>query len=267
MNLCDSHCHLQDERLAPFLNDVMARARSSGVARFVCCGTSESDWPLVKRLAGANPSILPQYGLHPWYVANRSPDWRNALAACLEANPLSGLGEAGLDHAVTDRDDVGQAAVFRAQLQLAVDLHRPVSIHCRRAWGAMLDLLKEFGSFPAGLVFHSCSASSDLIGELVALGGYFSFSGSITFSGNKRGRRTLLAVPPDRVLIETDTPVLHPNVPPRLTDKNAKPLNEPANLLHVLRAVSQIREIDEQDMAVQLWRNTARVFPAPGDAP
>ena len=75
--------------------------------------------------------------------------------------------------------------------------------------------------------------------ELAKLGAYFSFSGSITFSGNKKGHRSVRAVPADRLLIETDAP----DIPPYIPDQPAaRPeLNVPANLVHVLNAMAELR--------------------------
>ena len=77
--LCDAHNHLQDERLAPHREAILAAVRREGVARMVVNGSSESDWPEVLALARDCPEVIPSFGYHPWHVKERSADWQSAL--------------------------------------------------------------------------------------------------------------------------------------------------------------------------------------------
>ena len=79
MRLFDSHCHLQNEKLLPRIDAVIERAGQAGMHGFCCCGTSESDWPVVTTLASRFKQITPAFGLHPWYAAKRTLDWQNVL--------------------------------------------------------------------------------------------------------------------------------------------------------------------------------------------
>lgn len=255
--LFDSHCHLQDERLAPILDQALARAAAAGVGRLLCCGVREEDWKEVLALARERPGmVVPSLGLHPWRIAGRSPGWLDELERLLAGAPC-GVGEIGLDHALEPRNDARQEEeVFLAQLRLARRLGRPVSVHCRKAWGRLLELLRNEGGAPDGGVIHSYSGAPDLIPALEAMGFYISFSGAITRAGNGRARRSLAAVSPDRLLIETDSPDLAPAGWPR-----AKP-NEPANLAGVLRAAAEVRGESEVDLAGRMWANAMRCFQA-----
>lgn len=260
MKLCDAHCHLQDERIVPVRGDILHRARSAGVMVFVCCGTEEADWDAVAELSSTESEVIPQFGLHPWFAPDRSSEWLSSLHSLLLDFPKAGVGEAGLDQVISNRNDEEQVSVLKEQLKLAYDLKRPISLHCRRAWGTMLETLRLFGPSKSGLVFHSFSGSAELIPELVRLGGYFSFSGSITFSGNKRGRKALVTVPPDRLLIETDSPDLYPNITPGLCDSKGRPINEPVNLMYVLNTASDIIKIPVDQLASQVWANARQIF-------
>ena len=144
MHLFDAHCHLQDERLLPQLDAVMGRAAGHGVVRMMCCGSCAADWPQVRTLAPRFPQVSLSFGLHPWYVGERSPDWLGLLREYLAGGPAA-VGEIGLDHALAKSTYAEQETVFLAQLDLAKELHRPVSIHCRRAWGRMMELLEARG--------------------------------------------------------------------------------------------------------------------------
>lgn len=257
MELFDAHCHLQDARLAEGLADALQRAVAAGVAGWMCCGSAENDWPAVRAVAGAFPAVRVSFGLHPWYAGARQPGWLDRLRALLAAQPHAGVGEIGLDHALEAADLAAQEQVFLEQFALSIELRRPASLHCRRAFGRLLELLPRFGKHPAGFVVHSFSGAAELVAPLARLGAFFSFSGSITRSGNRRGHAALRAVPADRLLIETDAP----DLPPAIDGRVPEGPNEPANLTHVLRAAAALLERPEADLARQLWANAQQLFP------
>ena len=111
MELFDCHNHIQDERLFPMLGDVMERAREAGVVRMGVKGCCEADWPRVIAVLESHPGIHPAFGLHPWFIADRSPEWLETLEALLVKYPLASVGEIGIDHAVEERNDGDQEAV------------------------------------------------------------------------------------------------------------------------------------------------------------
>ena len=260
MNLFDAHCHLQDERLAPNLDGAVQRATQAGVRRFLCCGSSEHDWPLVATLARKYHGVIPAFGLHPWYVRDRSTEWLAHLTHALSDAP-SVVGEIGLDHAIEPRNDEEQESVFAAQLHLARELNRPASIHCRRAWEQLLAVLKKSGALPRGFMIHSYSGAPEFVKPLADLGAFFSFSGSITRSGNKRGHRAAREVPADRLLIETDAPDLPPVI--HEGDHISEPsVNEPANLRYVVSALAGVRGCSIDQIAELTWNNACRLFGA-----
>lgn len=243
LGLVDAHCHLQDERLAPILDQVVERAQRAGVVTMVCCGSSEQDWDAVLALAKRFPEIvIPALGLHPWYLSERSPHWLQRLESLLRSHPEAGVGECGLDYALEPRNDAEQEDVFRAQLELARCLNRPVWIHARRVWGRMPNLLNELGASPAGWIIHSYSGPAEIMAPLASLNVYFSFSGTLTRSHNRRGRTAAAAAPPDRLLIETDAPDLAPVIRDGPTGEARVPaVNEPAHLVYVASALADIR--------------------------
>ncbi|MBN1676381.1 MAG: TatD family hydrolase [Kiritimatiellae bacterium] len=258
MRLFDSHCHLQDERLQPGLAAAMQRAADVGVAAFNCCGSAEDDWAAVERLAAQYAAVMPSYGLHPWYLNSRSDGWLVALEARIR-DSNAGVGEIGLDHALEARNDAEQDSVFLAQLALARKYERPVSLHCRRAWGRLLELLAEFGRPLPPFVIHSFSGASELIEPLAGWGAHFSFSGSVTRSHNKRAHKAACAVPADRLLIETDAPDIPPLLDPA-HPPTRETVNEPANLVHVAWKVAELRGMPPDELAELTWTNAVRVF-------
>ena len=263
MRLFDSHCHVQDERLLEHAPAVLSRARQTGVERLLCCGCEEKDWPDVAALAHAGEMIVPAFGLHPWYVPDRTAAWRDAVESFLKSHPGAGVGEIGLDHALKQRNDDEQGDVFLSQLRLARDMGRPVSIHCRQAWGQLLAYEAELRALPRGFVIHSYSGGKDLIPPLARAGACFSFSGTVTWSRNVKAHASCREVPAERLLIETDAPDLMPTIPgqePPAGEAREKPANEPANLLYVLRKVAELRGEPDEAIAALTWENAVRLF-------
>lgn len=270
MRLFDAHCHIQDERLASGLDATLKRARTSGVMKMLCCGTSETDWQRVATLCNRNSALIPAFGLHPWHVQGRSSTWMTALTDSLLSDPAAAVGEIGLDHAIKERNDDAQTEVFIAQLRLAKALDRPACIHCRRAWDIIIQVLEDMDGLPAGFLIHSYSGPVELIELLAGMGAYFSFSGTITRQRNQRGHTAVVAVPMDRLLIETDSPDLTPVLPsttPESTPQTAEAPNEPANLVHVMKAVAQLRKMTENDVADVTYNNACRLFTCRQEAP
>lgn len=94
--LFDAHCHLQDDRLPGSLDEVLQEAAANGVQQVACNGCWQDDWQAVAAAAAAHPAVVPNFGLHPWWVPRRSPDWLEQLRRFLETHPQAGLGEVGL---------------------------------------------------------------------------------------------------------------------------------------------------------------------------
>ena len=253
MPFFDSHCHLHDERLKDRINEVVGRAREAGVAHMLCCGTQKSDWDAVIDLARRYHEIVPAFGLHPWFVGTRSAAWIERLETLLKAHPGAAIGEIGLDHALDQRNDAEQTDVFIAQLKLARRLHRPVSMHCRRAWGEIARILTQQCGLPNGGAIHSFSGSSDLIPQLEKLNVSVSFSGSVTHDRNRRGVLAAAAVSSDRLLIETDSP----DIPPSGIGEGQ---NEPALLPRVAQRLAEIRGSTVEKIAEQTSSNGMRLF-------
>ncbi len=218
----------------------------------LCCGCNEANWNTVLDLARTHREIVPSFGIHPWHMQGRSGNWIEVLERYLAAQP-SGVGEIGLDHAVVPRVDEEQESVFLAQLRLARKLQRPLSIHCRKAWGRLLSILDREGGGPWLGLIHSYSGSAELVKPLEEMGWYISFSGAITRPENKRARQALKAVSPGRLLIETDSPDL---LPVGLADA----ANEPANLALVAACAAQILERSPEWVSDHTFANAGRLF-------
>lgn len=245
----------------------------------------------MKKMSEQFSCVVPCFGLHPWYVAERSPNWMRTMREMFAETPAAAVGEIGLDKGSHGKN-IGfteQIEVLRQQLELAKELERPVSIHCVRAFGDLLEILQSIGPFPAGVILHSYLGSAEMVSDFAKLGSYFSFSGFLTSLKQEKAKRMLKSVPIDRLLFESDAPDGLPkfhidslflvpsddstqhemeNLSGTLSsDVSTTPhedLNHPANIHHVLKYVASLLEMPEEELAEASYRNATHLFSYPG---
>jgi TatD DNase family protein len=232
---CDAHCHLQDPRLEDRLEAIVTECRAQDIVKMVVNGTQESDWDTVADLAVRFPGlVIPSYGLHPWWSRERSGSWLEALEQRLRSEPHAHVGETGLDRWMDEPDPIDQEAVLRAHLDLAVRYDRAISLHCLRAWGQLLDVLKSQPLPRRGFLLHSYGGPAEMVRTFADLGAYFSFPGYFLGKAKEKKQAAFREVPEDRLLFETDAPdQLLPEELDRYTlsdSASGRRLNHPANL-------------------------------------
>jgi TatD DNase family protein len=202
----DAHNHLQDPRFLGKQDEIIATMKEAGITACVVNGTSEADWPEVAKLAEQFPDFVhPAFGLHPWKTGERSPDWLSRLNEYLKRFPEASIGECGLDRWMESPNLEEQHKVFRKQLELALSLNRPVTIHCLKAWGPLISELKDQPHLPRFLL-HSFGGSMEIAQEATKLGAYFSFSGYFLQPRKLKVREVFAKLPIERILVETDAP-------------------------------------------------------------
>jgi len=250
----------------------MERARLAGIEKMAVKGCCEDDWPRVVEIINRYQNAYLSFGLHPWFIGGHSNQCFQTLEDLLTTYPQASVGEIGIDHAIENRDDAEQERIFLVQLEMARKFNRPVTIHCRRAWSRLIELLDHFGELPCGMLIHCFGGSAEVATELVKRGAYISFSGSITRPDARQAGPALRAVPNDRLLIETDAPDILPhNIDEKLLLSgaitclvaNGRPLNEPANLRFVLAKAAELRGVSEETLAELTFSNAERFFFCP----
>ena len=263
MSLTDAHCHLQDPRLEPHLEAALATCRRAGIRRWIINGTRESDWPLVAGLAERIDGAVASFGLHPWWQAERSPDWLETLEAFLTARPSAGIGETGLDRWMSMHDLPDQLAVLRAHLELSRRLSRPVSLHCLKAWPELAAAVRDCPPSDRGFLLHSYAGPAEMLPGWVRAGARFSFSPAFLHPRKAHVRRMFRDIPLERLLIETDSPDMPPPAGAALlplADSAARPLNHPLNLRLCLEALAADRGLGADALGEILEQNAERLF-------
>ena len=249
----DAHNHLHDPRLGDpvILIDEMAAA---GVEHCVVNATCEDDWPAVAELADRYPDfVTPAFGIHPWQADRTTAGWCERLAAMLEKYPRAVIGECGLDRWVSSPTIEVQRPVFETQLELARETGRPVTIHCLKAWRALLDSLAAHP--PPRFLMHSYGGSLEFAARLLPLGAYFSFSGYFLHGRKAAVRQVFRELPRDRILLETDAPDMMP--PPEWVSRSSgDEINHPANLCAIGGGLAETLGMDAAEMAALTRANT-----------
>ena len=252
--LVDSHCHLDFPDLGRELDAVLDRAREADVGLIVTISTRVRRFDQLKAIVEAHPDVFCSIGTHP-HNAAEEPDITAAELIEIARHPkVVAIGEAGLDYHYDHSPREVQAKSFRTHIEAARETGLPLVIHAREADEDIARILEEEsakGTFP--FVLHCFTSGADLARRGVALGGYVSFSGVITFKNAGALRDIALAVPPDRLLVETDAPYLAP-------EPMRGKINEPAFVAHTAARLAALRGVNESEIARLTTDNFFRLF-------
>ena len=256
--LIDSHCHL-DGFHGDDLAAVRARARDAGVGEMVSISTRLDQAPALIALASAHAPLWCTIGVHPHHVAE-APLAEIPDLVALAAHPrVIGIGESGLDYFYDRAPRPVQQESFRRHIRAAREAGVPLVIHARDADDDIAAILQDETALGGAFAFllHCFSSGRGLAEAALALGGYISFSGMLTFPKSAAIRDIAGAVPADRLLVETDAPYLAP-VPHR------GKRNEPAFVAHTANKLAEIRGLDAAALAALTTANFRRLFAKTG---
>jgi TatD DNase family protein len=252
--LFDSHCHLTDERFRDDVDDVVANASASGVVRLITVSSTPDDAEAALRIADRYENVWATAGIHPHAVAEVGRDAISRVADLAEQAKIVALGETGLDYYYDNSPRPLQRRALRRHVELAADLALPLIVHCREADADMIAVIREIEGEVFG-VLHCFDAGVELLEAGLEAGWMISFSGLVTFK-NYEGEGLVRDVPPDQLMIETDSPYLAP-IPHR------GKRNEPAFVRHVAETIARIRGETLEEVAAFTFRNASRFYGLP----
>jgi TatD DNase family protein len=260
--LVDTHCHLTYKTLAPNVDVVLTRAAEGGVARTITVAEDLADARAALELMRTRPTVFLVAGVHPHRASQFEAAHLDELGGFVLGRDLDedlarrivGIGETGLDlHYDFSPRDV-QERVFRAHLEAAVRLDKPVVIHARNSEQQVCDVLRDYPQLAGRVVFHCFSGDTNLARQALDLGCYLSFTGVVTFKKAADIQSSAQYAPTDRIMLETDAPFLSPE-----PVRKIKPC-EPALLVHTARFVAKLRETEFETLAAETTANAERFF-------
>lgn len=248
----DTHAHYDDPRFDGDREALLASLPDKGVGCAVNCGSDAASSRVSLALAKRFPHVWAAAGIHPESAGEYTADDLAAVEAMLGEEKVAAVGEIGLDYYYEDAAPrETQLELLRIQLRLALEKDLPVVIHDREAHADSLMAVKELPGLRG--VFHCYSGSVEMALELTKLGWYFSFGGAVTFKNARKAPEVIAALPPERILLETDCPYLAP-VPFRgkRCDSTLLP--------YTAAAVARFRGVSPEEIEALTWQNACTFF-------
>jgi len=261
----DSHCHVTADEFAEDRTEVMDRAAEAGVQTMIAIGAGYGvdHNQRALALAAADPRVFATIGLHPHDAAQLDDEARRKLEAWLDAPRVVAVGECGLDYFYENSPRAEQREAFAWQVELARHKDLPVSIHVRDkgadAYEELLDIWQAQGRGEVEGVLHCYTHDLGFAKRAMARNLRISFSGILTFKRDRGLRGVAAELPLERLLVETDAPLLAP-------EGHRGRRNEPAHVALVGRSLAEAQGRSLEDIAVHTAANARQLFRLPEDS-
>lgn len=223
MKIIDAHSHI----------DYITHNFQKDVVGTICCAKNETEWMDLLTLAGQDKKVYAAFGIHPWFIDTFQNGFENRLLDILKTNRSFMVGEIGLDKNYPNMEK--QIDIFIKQLEMAIELNRPVFLHCVGAWDKVLHIFKQYKKLPK-IVAHSFNGSDSIIKELCKnYDVVFSFGKNALYDKNSR----IEQIDSDKILVETDA-------------------KESVCLLDIVNKISSIK--NDLDFWEIIYQNTQRII-------
>ncbi|MGQ3887426.1 TatD family hydrolase [Legionella sp. CNM-1927-20] len=256
--LTDSHCHLNLLDLTDFnnqLDNVISAALNNDVNSLLCVCVNLTDYPILCNIANKYRQVKISVGLHPNNPVDQEPKAETLVELANQHRACIAIGETGLDyyrvheaHAQKQQRDR-----FREHIHAAIASQKPLIIHTRQAAEDTLQVMADENASQIGGVMHCFAEDLSIAEQAIDMNFYISLSGIVTFKNATTLHEVARKIPLDRLLIETDSPYLAP-VPYRGKQ------NHPALVKYVAQAISELRQINYEQVAIQTTKNFKRCF-------
>jgi TatD DNase family protein len=251
MEFIDTHCHLEMGQFDNDRDEVILRARDSGLEALITIGSDLESNTLALKIAEKYPFVYTSVGIHPHDSKDFNDKIRDDIIGWSKIDKVVAIGETGLDYHYDNSPREVQRRVFENHLELAKDLDLPAVIHSREARNDTLDILQRSGITKG--VLHCFSGDEKMAEMAMMMGLHISFAGPVTFKKATDLQEIVKLIPDDYLLIETDAPYLSP-VPFR------GKRNEPSFIVHTARSIAEIRGVSVDDVARITTINARKLF-------
>ena len=257
MQFFDTHAHIgliYDDPIEQLR--VIQKAKQAGVSRIVSINNSLHDFARVYPNLKNIPGIYHAVGVAPSEVTNPGSNYLATIEENLKLPNVVAVGETGLDYFKQFGDKHSQIELFIQQLGLAQKYNLPVIIHNRDAGKDVFDILSQ--RIPdSGAILHCYSENAEYAKKCLDMNIYFSFAGNLTYRNARNLHETVLNIPLDRILIETESPFMIPS------EFREKKRTMPEYLPSTAKFLSEILDMNLEELTAQLWKNSCKVFKLP----
>ncbi|MBI4876837.1 MAG: TatD family hydrolase [Acidobacteria bacterium] len=255
MTLADTHCHLELAEFDADRDDVLRRAREAGVETILAINTATRLEELDRaiRLAEKYEGVRATVGVQPHDAHKAGEDVYARLQELASHPKVVAVGETGLEYHYDVAPREAQREAFVRQLRIAGQAGKPVIVHTREAWDDTFALLEEhWRPFALSGIMHCFTGGAREAERCLEMGFYLSFSGILTYKSAEAIREAARLAPAERILVETDAPLL---APAPLRGRR----NEPAFVVHTARRLAGVRGESLEQVARAVSGNFARL--------
>ncbi|CAH0347567.1 TatD family hydrolase [Bacillus sp. CECT 9360] len=251
--LFDTHVHLNAEQFQEDLEEVIERAKTTGVSNVVVVGFDRPTILRAMELVEQYEFMYASVGWHPVDAIDMNDEDLQWIEELSRHPKVVAIGEMGLDYHWDKSPKEIQKEVFRKQIRLAKKVKLPIIIHNREATADIVEILKEENAAEVGGIMHCFSGSVETALECVEMNFYISLGGPVTFKNAKKPKEVALEIPLDHLLIETDCPYLAPH-------PHRGKRNEPSFVKLVAEQIAEIKNVTLEEVAEVTERNAKKLF-------
>ena len=261
--MIDTHCHLtmvlDENKNIDYIqiDNIVKQMSEYGVSHAICMSTNLHDSINALEIAKRHDNIYCAIGIHPEDAdsvdENTICELDNLIKQNINQGKLVAIGEIGLDYYWRKDNKDRQIEIFKKQIELAKNYNLPIVVHCRDAYGDVLEILKEYAPFDKGGVIHCYSGSIEWAKEVIKLGFLISFTGVVTYPNATKIKEIAKWVYEDKFMVETDSPFLTP-VPFR------GKVNNPSYVKYTLEYIAKLKNKNIEELDKITTNNAIKLF-------
>ena len=247
----DTHAHYDSGAFNADRFDILASMPEKNVGLIVDPGCDLESSRAAIALAEKYDFVYAAVGWHPEDMDKLTDEGFDEMIKLMHHPKCVAVGEIGLDYYWDAEHKDEQKALFIRQIELALELDKPVIVHDREAHGDSFDIVSRYPELRG--VFHCYSGSAEMAAELLKRGWYLGFDGPVTYKSNKKAAEVLAVTPLERILVETDSPYMAPE--PCRGKRNDSSL-----LVYVLEKIAALKGVSAEEMTRITQENGCRLF-------
>ena len=251
----ETHAHYDDERFDEDRDILIEKLFQKNICNIINVGASIESTKTTIALAKKYENMYAAAGVHPSDIAGLNEETLAWLKEQTKDPKVIAVGEIGLDYYWDKEEEVQKAQRywFAQQMGLARESQLPVIIHSRDAAEDTMRVMKEVHAEEIPGVIHCYSYSPEMAKEFIKMGYYIGVGGVVTFKNAKKIKETVMQIPLERILLETDSPYMAP-------EPHRGSRNDSGNLVYVAEKIAELRGITAKEVENATLANARKLF-------
>ncbi|MBS1494645.1 MAG: TatD family hydrolase [Bacteroidetes bacterium] len=251
--IVDTHAHLYYEDILNNIDEILKRAEDAGIEKIIAPAVDYKTSMQLLELTAKYPMVYAALGIHPTDVNKYEYSELEKIEKLFDNDKVVGVGETGLDYYWDTSYNDKQKEFFRLHIEIAKARELPVIIHTRNSIDDAIQVVKDNYSEKLKGQFHCFDGTTEQLDKVMELKTFYvSFTGNVTYK-KYAFADTVVKVPMNRILSETDSPFLSP-IPHR-----GKP-NEPSYIVNTIKKVAEFKNVNEDEMKKSFRENVTSLF-------